>query len=212
MPLLFPEIPVCVYCGKELPQGEVCPTCAKFLKRYEVFGRVKYSFACCGAYHYNQLASWIVQAFKFEGARWLSGYLSRMIWRAVQKERFEAVSFVPLHPKRLKQRGFNQAELLAEQIGQLSKRPCFDLLERNRNTRTQSHLPHEVREENVRDAFDLKMESVSWIKGRHILLIDDVVTTGATIQQCAALIKKAGAQVVCAAFAVAAPEFPEGSQ
>ena len=158
MPLLFPEIPVCVYCGKELPQGEVCPTCAKFLKRYEVFGRVKYSFACCGAYHYNQLASWIVQAFKFEGARWLSGYLSRMIWRAVQKERFEAVSFVPLHPKRLKQRGFNQAELLAEQIGQLSKRPCFDLLERNRNTRTQSHLPHEVREENVRDAFDLKME------------------------------------------------------
>ena len=205
MPLLFPRIPVCVYCGRELPAGVVCPDCEKLLSRYALFGRAQYPFACCGAYHYNQLASWLMQAFKFEDARWLADYISDQIWRTVQKERFDVICFVPLHSKRLAQRGYNQARLLAEKLARLSGRPCLDVLQRERNTKTQSHLPHEIRQENVRGAFTLLPGAQAQLQGKRVLLVDDVITTGATISGCAALLEHAGAEVLCVAFAVAAP-------
>lgn len=211
MALLFPRIPVCAYCGQELPAGEVCSKCEKLLERYALFGRAQYPFDCCGAYHYNQLASWLIQSFKFEDSRWLADYIARQIWRAVQGERFDALCFVPLHRKRLAQRGFNQARLLAEKLAQLSGLPCLDVLQRVRDTKTQSHLPHAERRENVRGAFILRPGSEKQLRGRRMLLVDDVITTGATISDCAELLKQAGAQVLCAAFAVAAPAVPEKS-
>lgn len=206
MPLLFPNVPTCVCCGKELPAGEVCRDCAALLRRYELFGRAQYPFACVGAYHYNQLASRLIQAYKFEDARWLAEYLSCAMARALQGERFDLITFVPLHPKRQRQRGFNQAQLLAERLAAFFGRPCQDMLQRVRNTKMQSLLPHSERRQNVHEVFALREGAEMQAAGKRVLLVDDVITTGATISGCAELLLQAGAEVLCAAFAVSAPD------
>ncbi len=102
---------------------------------------------------------------------------------------------VPLHPTRLRERTFNQAELLARALADRMGIPCeTDLLIRCRSTRPQAELTQEERSRNVRGAFDLR--SGAGLKGSRLLLVDDVLTTGATAEACAALLKKAGARSV----------------
>ncbi|MEN6621748.1 MAG: ComF family protein [Smithella sp.] len=100
---------------------------------------------------------------------------------------------VPLHVNRLRERGFNQSLLLANQIGRKYKLPVdFSLLKRSKSTLTQTGLNKAEREKNVKGAFTVV--DGEKIKGKKIILIDDVFTTGATINECAKVLFKAGAQ------------------
>ncbi len=101
---------------------------------------------------------------------------------------------VPLHPKRLRERGYNQALLLATEIGKNSGLPVLEgTLIRHINTASQARTTSAVeRRNNVQDAFVCSKS----LDGRRILLIDDVCTTGATIDACAAVLKQAGAEEV----------------
>lgn len=100
---------------------------------------------------------------------------------------------VPLHIKRLRERGFNQSLLLANQIGKKHKLPVdFSLLKRCKFTLTQTGLDKAEREINIKGAFAVADKEK--IKGKKIILIDDVYTTGATINECARVLLKAGAQ------------------
>jgi ComF family protein len=104
---------------------------------------------------------------------------------------------VPLHPKRLRQRGFNQALLLAHCMSVKYGIPLdYDNLARIRPTRPQVELTGKERVTNVAGAFSLKLPET--VESKHILLIDDVFTTGATMNECAAVLKKAGAGQVTA--------------
>lgn len=104
---------------------------------------------------------------------------------------------VPLHPKRLRQRGFNQALLLAHRISMRHDIPLvYDNLARVRPTRPQVELTGEERVKNVAGAFSLRFPEI--VENKHILLIDDVFTTGATMNECAAVLKSAGAEQVTA--------------
>lgn len=88
---------------------------------------------------------------------------------------------IPLHPKRWRERGFNQSELLATHLSQMTRIPIMHMLERTRTTWTQSHLPLELRQENMRDSFSLS-SLVSPTPSRTLaILVDDVTTTGATL-------------------------------
>ena len=101
---------------------------------------------------------------------------------------------VPLHRMRLWKRRFNQSSYLALQLAKLSARPCrIDLLARVKATRSQVGLDNATRQKNVKDAFRADQH---WIAGRKILLIDDVMTTGATAGACAMALKDAGARKV----------------
>ena len=102
---------------------------------------------------------------------------------------------VPLHLKRLRQRGFNQAVLLGEVLAKEWQVPMARrLLKRTRWTEPQVNLTSKQRENNVRGAFELAHAEA--VKGKRVMLVDDVVTTGSTVQECAKVLKKGGAASV----------------
>jgi ComF family protein len=104
---------------------------------------------------------------------------------------------VPLHPRRLRQRGFNQAGLLARELGRRLRRTTrFDVLTRKQWTEPQTRLNREERLNNVKNAF--QVISPGAIKGVRILLVDDVYTTGTTLSECARELKRSGAAEVTA--------------
>ena len=102
---------------------------------------------------------------------------------------------VPLHPKRLRWRGFNQAVLLAREVGREWRLPMDPfVLRRSRNTSPQTQLPEEERRKNVRRAFEIAAEKS--VKGKSLLLVDDVYTSGATVNECSRTLMRAGAKEV----------------
>lgn len=118
------------------------------------------------------------------------------LWQGV-----EAVIPVPLHPKKQKQRGFNQSEIIAKEIARLKKKEYVGgRLVKVRNVLPQTSLEAGERERNVKGAFDVV--NSERLKGKVVLLVDDVYTTGSTIRECSAVLKKAGAREV-RAFTIA---------
>jgi ComF family protein len=102
---------------------------------------------------------------------------------------------VPLHPKREKKRGFNQAQIIAKELAELEGvRLLEGVLVKTKNIPPQTFLQLKEREKNVRGAFRVNKEEE--IKGRVVLLVDDVYTTGSTIRECSSVLKKAGAKEV----------------
>ena len=101
---------------------------------------------------------------------------------------------VPLHPKRLKQRGFNQVKLIAQVLKRYFGTPVHDAIERTKDTKAQFDLPRGERFKNVYGAF--KVSDHSMVRDKRVLLMDDIYTTGATIFECSKALKQAGAQRV----------------
>jgi len=102
---------------------------------------------------------------------------------------------VPLHPKRLRWRGFNQAVLLARQVSRLTRVPLDPfVLDRRRETPPQTQLAEDERRANVRGAFSLHREKS--IEGKSVLLVDDVFTSGATVNECSRTLTQGGAKQV----------------
>ncbi|HEX8281112.1 MAG TPA: ComF family protein, partial [Chthoniobacterales bacterium] len=116
--------------------------------------------------------------------------------------KFDLVVPVPLHPARKRERGFNQAELLAELLCARGGLTLTSALERIRYTTTQTAFDRAERMENLRDAFRLRRNAN--VRGFRVLLIDDVLTTGSTLSECARVLKQAGAYSVHAATAARA--------
>ena len=108
---------------------------------------------------------------------------------------------VPLHPKRLRERGFNQSLLLARHMAnELGTELEFLTLRRVRDTKPQTGLHRDERRKNVRRAFELADRDV--VKGRSIILVDDVATTGSTLNECARVLKRSGSgEVFCLVLA-----------
>ena len=137
------------------------------------------------------------QLFKYRGKTLLARPLGILLLDAMKRlPRVDCLVPVPLHPSRLREREFNQALLLCDFLKAESGLPVIhDGLERIRETPPQIGLSHKDRPRNVRRAFVPKRPEQ--IEGRRIALIDDVLTTGATVNDCARALKRAGAESVC---------------
>ena len=109
---------------------------------------------------------------------------------------FHCVTYVPLHPKNRRARGYDQSELLARHLGKALGLPALDLLEKIRKTGTQHELNAAQRAGNVQGAY--RCHSKIRLDRQSVLLIDDIVTTGSTLRECAAALYEAGAWSVCA--------------
>jgi ComF family protein len=217
--LIFP--PACAGCGRN--GYRICPACAQAVEPAPPTicgrcGRVQLkAVACCeqcqldgttplrrvraAGLHATLLREFIHQ-LKYEQrpelaaplARYLVAALARPDWDDL-RERFDAVTPVPLHAERRKERGYNQAELLAQGLCRRTGIPFHpELLERRRFTHSQVGLNAVERHANVEDAFAARPAC----KGRHVLLVDDVYTTGATLRACAQALNDGGAALVCA--------------
>lgn len=151
-------------------------------------------------WRYEGVAQELVQALKYRGMLSLAPYLAREMAQAVRGRPGEApdsVTAVPLHPTRLRERTFNQADALARRLADalgLPYRP--DLLRRRLPTHAQPGLSRRERFRNVRDAFCAAPDPI--LESARLLLVDDVLTTGATAEACALALKRAGAARVTA--------------
>jgi ComF family protein len=133
---------------------------------------------------------------KYEGFEKLGIRLGRELGRAVQSAGIQADCLIPipLHKRKFRERGYNQAELIARGVSEVTGIPVrTDIVRRWRFTETQTKLDLEQRKKNMEDAFELMPGAASFVNGTTLLIIDDVVTTGATIISCARELVDAGA-------------------
>jgi ComF family protein len=145
--------------------------------------------------HYSAEMSLVIQELKFRGRQNLVGLLAPLLADAFfdtwSRDEFDLIVPVPLHPKRKRDRGYNQAELLAGSLARLLAIPYCKALLRTRSTLPQVGLTDSQRLENVRQAFRCPVPQR--ISKRRILLMDDVMTTGATVESAAQALVDAGA-------------------
>jgi ComF family protein len=134
----------------------------------------------------------LIHLFKYGRVATLARPLGDLMASALPRdERFDAVAPVPLHWRRQWQRGFNQSELLARSLSRRTALPLIGALRRSHSTAIQAGLSNTARRRNVSKAFHCRRPDA--VAGKRILLIDDVMTTGATAAACAAVLKRAGA-------------------
>jgi ComF family protein len=190
IPPLLP--PLCLRCGDPLPSwraisiaAETCPRCrrqASSLDRCRAIG------------DYDGSLRAIVHALKYQECRSLAKRLATLMRGCgeVALDGADVAVPVPLHPRRLRARGFNQAADLADHLGL----PVLEALRRRRATPSQTDLPAARRHANVRDAFEMRRGRQ--VAGLRIVLVDDVCTTGATLEACARVLRQAGAREITA--------------
>lgn len=160
-----------------------CPLCRLGLRGFDA----AYSFGS-----YEGVLRELIHLYKYGKVQSLARPLAQLLGRALPRdERFDLVTPVPLHWLRRWQRGFNQAELLAREIGRHTGLPFASVLRRVRSTAAQAGLSNSRRRRNVAAAFQCRNARLA--HGRRILLIDDVMTTGSTGAACAAILRRAGA-------------------
>ncbi len=191
LPRLHP--PFCGRCGRPfpgLPSGEACEACRRAPPPYA------YARAVAG---YRDGMREAIHQLKFAGrvalARPLGDLLAEEGRPDLPVEAIDGIVPVPLHPRRQAERGFNQAEVLARRLARRWQRPLLaGLLVRALPTRPQTELDEAERRRNVRGAFRVPHPEAA--AGRHLLLVDDVLTTGSTVRECSRTLLAAGAQTV----------------
>lgn len=146
-------------------------------------------------------ASAIVHALKYGGwtavATGMAERMARLSWPLDVLEERTALVPVPLGKARLRARGYNQSELLASELGRRWNLPVWnEVLARNRETRTQTRLTPEERQRNVFGAFIAAEPWRPRLRGAHVVIVDDVVTTGATLNACAEALFAGGTRVI----------------
>lgn len=188
------EPPFCALCGDpvsgSIQHDYTCFACARATPAFE---RAR------SAVRYEGAVGAALRDLKYKNALWVVQDLAELLLACVQAEYpdlpFETVTAVPLHPARRRERGFNQSALLGGALARLLHRPFREgLLRRVRPTDTQTGLTALQRTTNVCGAFRIGLFARP--AGRRILLVDDVMTTGATVNACAQTLKKGGAESV----------------
>ena len=218
--------PVCYGCDTEVEEGLVCEGCRLALFTHELAVCPKCGRPCtrtaetCGQCRtpfslsrVRALGTYVppfdklVQAFKYSGKTNVGELLGRALAALVQQDEVlsaaDAVCPVPLHPARLRERGFNQSLLLAAAISMSTRIPLAEFLVRTKNTATQTRkMNPEARLKNLARAFRLRPDA--GVSGKRVLLVDDVMTTGATLDQAAQELLRGGAASVLGAVVAAA--------
>lgn len=204
--LLFP--PKCPFCGKVLDTPGICPACEKDLPWTEGDNSLRQApggLRCAAPLWYEDKVREALLRFKFQGAAAASEPLGTLIAQCAAEQfsgEFDTVTWVPVSHKRLRKRGYDQAELLAESACRLWDTEPVCLLHKMEDNPAQSGIQDAAaRRANVLGVYEAAEPEM--IKGKRILLIDDICTTGATLSECVRVLKDAGAEsVACAAVAL----------
>jgi ComF family protein len=211
---LLPAQP-CLLCGAASHDGLCCSACAAELPRLDqahcpICALPTLNASVCGqclqhpppfehtvaAFSYDFPLDQLIQSLKFHEHLILVDFLADAVVQRVSSTP-DSLLPMPLHPARLRERGFNQSALLAQRIAQRLHIPLLrNACERIRNTTPQSKLPLKERDKNMRLAFSCK--PAANIHGKHIAIVDDVMTSGASISELARVLKQAGASEVSA--------------
>lgn len=187
----FVENPVCPVCQRQAVGGKIHPKCQT---RYTLDGLV---VAC----RYKEPIKIAIAKVKYKWVydieKVLVDLLASQIWKFDIPQNLTLVP-VPLHKKRKNWRGFNQAQILAKTLAKSFAVPFSDTMIRIIETKSQVGLKKDERRENVKGAFELRQASHQTVRGKNFILVDDVYTSGATMQEACKVLKKAGAKTVWA--------------
>ncbi len=205
-------------------RGYICPLCQSNLKEYQTCAKcstfiplqpgeapnpdalcswcreeeLPYITDCIGVAPYQGQLRQYILSLKYQNKRSLARPMGDMIARAIKQTgwHLDMITAVPLHPNRLAERGYNQSELLALTVADRLELPYHDsLLQRLKETKKQNKLTRNQREDNLRDAFSPGRRA-DLAKGKSVLVIDDIITSGATICNCAKALLEADANFV----------------
>ena len=205
--LLFP--PKCVFCGKVLDSGEdgLCARCQRDLPwltdgEAELTG--EFFSLCAAPLRYHDKVRDSIRRYKFNGRRGYHKLYGKLVAQCVHDHlagRYDLITWVPLSSQRKKERGYDQAFLLASAAALELGEVAVETLRKERHTAAQSGLTEAAqRRANVLGAYTPVDPEL--VAGKRVLLIDDVVTTGSTLSECARTLRTMGAKdVVCAALA-----------
>lgn len=194
---------VCEAILKEESPVYLCGPCKKDLKRYgkgffrlAELPRIDGLFA---AFHYSGGMETAIRSFKFRNQPRLSETISRLLYEELEKQsitpEFDFIIPVPMHPRKKRQRGYNQSELIARRLGEyLNKEVRTDILKKTVYTRPQSRLKRKDRINNLEGAFSVCQDV--FVEGKSVLLVDDVLTTGTTLKTCAEILKEKGVSII----------------
>ncbi len=197
--LLFP--PRCVFCHRILSQNDIiCENCCATLPYRSKKDRVEtlpHIDACIAPFHYQDEIRDAVKRYKFRGVTGNADVFARLMLECYEQELFgktDLTTWVPVSRRRLRKRGYDQAEKLAKSFGELVGRAPIKTLNKTRDNNPQSlQKTYAGRRANVLGSYRIGKESVA---GKSVLLIDDVVTSGSTVSECAYVLRAAGAKKV----------------
>jgi ComF family protein len=190
--LSFLTPPCCACCGYPFEYdpgaGALCAACIASPPPYR---RAR------AALRYDEASRGLILAFKHGDRTEMAPAFARWLAGAAELSEIDLIAAVPLHWRRLFARRYNQAALLALGLGRLSGKPVLpDLLRRRRATESQGHLGALARERNVAGAFAVNPARAGALPGARVLLVDDVMTSGATVIACSRVLLRAGAAAV----------------
>lgn len=213
---LFPEKLTCNICGREVFHGEfLCEECADTVVFLEddicqKCGRENDARPeeCLSCRHENNIdlsrsifsyeggGAILVKKLKYSDCRYLAKYFAGWLKNIYIKNTFapDVITFVPMTERSLYIRGYNQTELVARELSKLVGAPCVDMLDKVTETPHQAGLDFAERQKNLKGVYELKKGMK--VKGLKVLLIDDVLTTGATSGEIASVLKGKGAKSV----------------
>lgn len=204
--LLFPS--KCTFCRELLvdKHAVICPKCKKDLPYTKNGGILKGNFftACISPLYYEEKVRDALLRYKFQRMTVYADCFGGMIAECAEEyidSHVDIISWVPLSKRRLRKRGYDQAQLLAIEVSNRLGIPCIPTLKKIRHTKPQSRTGNASRRRtNISGAYTAI--NIEAIEGKRILLIDDIVTTGSTFSECARMLGMAGAdRVYCAAAA-----------
>ena len=171
-------------------ESELCGVCLK---------QERYWHLCSSAFAYSSHISNLILLFKHQNNKKLINYFAQNIFETINESDTENCDFlcpVPMHPKRFALRGFNQSYELTKVLSRITSTPYLNLFSKTQETPQQASLDKKDREVSLKNSFLIKKQFLSTIRGSHIVLIDDVVTTGATTSELARILKIAKAKRV----------------
>lgn len=194
----------CMVCDTILIEDALlylCELCKKNLPRYsrgfKKSIRMPYVDGTFAAFYYKNGVETAIHNMKFKNLPKLAQTMGSLLYEELKQEvlpDFDYIIPIPMHPKKKRQRGYNQSELVAKEVSRLLKKEVrTDILLKTKNTRPQIMLKRENRLRNLESAFMVNNNTViDSIQNKHVLLVDDVLTTGTTINTCAKILKENG--------------------
>lgn len=193
---------VCEICQERLPYLEVqyCAVCDGASVGGFTHERCRTNLSpdrFLSLFDYKDLARNLVQQFKYQRVTLLGETIGDLVTNFLTEGNVDLgpeslTTFVPIHPLKFLERGFNQSEILAKALGGSLNLEVLSALEKTRETKSQTQLSRKERAENVEDSFGLRSGVEDRVRGRDVLLVDDVFTTGATLLECSRVLKRSG--------------------
>lgn len=188
--IIYPPEEKCIICD-EIGFIGICPYCKSNIKVLNIDNNYSISYG-----FYGGTLKKLILEFKYRGNFIAGEILSKFLVEIINNKKIngDIICYVPMTKKSVKKRGFNQCKLIANNIGFYTDIKVSNCIKKVKNTREQKTLSKEERNINVKDAFVISNDID--IKGKDVILIDDVMTTGATVNECKNVLKKSGANKI----------------